>query len=138
MPKKRLFTISLLCLICAGAVSIATAQNDESFGRFFSDFQKAVSAGDKEKVVSMIDFEHFTWEENEGLRQVKTKEAFLKSYNRIFTSTIRDKIATGKPIKVDDNAYFINWHTKKLDYSLDFTRNQSGSFRFLGLTVGPY
>lgn len=69
------------------------ATKDESFGRFFADFQKAVGSGDKEKVASMINFESFTWEENENLQQVKTKEAFLRNYGEMFTTTIKKKIA---------------------------------------------
>jgi hypothetical protein len=126
----------------AGAFAFAAgpAPNDEGFGRFYSDFLKAVSSGDKEKVASIINFENFTWEDNESLRQVKTKEAFLNNYDKMFNATIKQKIvAAGKPTKVDENTYFINWYTKNSEYSMDFTRKRGeANFKLLGLTVGPH
>jgi hypothetical protein len=131
--------ILLLFFFSAGAFAFAAdlTPKDEDFGRFFGDFQKAVASGDKEKVASMINFANFTWEENENLQQVKTKEAFLKNYDAMFTATIKKKIATYKPTKVDDNSYFVDWYIKDSEYSLDFTRKKGESFKFLGLTIGP-
>jgi hypothetical protein len=138
MTMRRTLIILLLFLFSTGAFVFAVdlAPKDESFGRFFSDFQRAVSSGDKEKVASMINFASFTWDENEHLQQVKTKEAFLKNYDEMFTAKIKKYIATWKPTKVDENSYFINWYTKDSEYSLDFTRKQGESFTFVGLTIG--
>lgn len=140
MTMKRVSIILLFLFFSAGAVAFAAAPipNDESFGSFFSDFQKAVSSGDKEKTASMINFPDFTWDETESLKQVKTKEAFLKNFDKMFTATVKKKIAAGKPTKVDDNAYFMNWYSGGNEYSLDFTRKQGESFKFLGLAIGPW
>jgi len=138
MTMRRTLIILLLFLFSTGAFVFAAdlAPKDESFGRFFGDFQRAVGSGDKEKVASMINFASFTWDENEHLQQVKTKEAFLKNYDEMFTAKIKKYIAAWKPTKVDENNYFINWYTKDSEYSLDFTRKQGESFRFVGLTIG--
>jgi hypothetical protein len=138
MTMRRTLIILLLFLFSAGAIAFAAAPapKDDSFARFLGDFQKAVGSGDKEKVASMINFASFTWDENEHLQQVKTKEAFLKNYDEMFTAKIKKYIAAWKPTKVDENSYFINWYTKDSEYSLDFTRKQGESFRFVGLTIG--
>ena len=138
MPKM-LFLIILL-LTWAGAIKIsAHSQKDDGFSQFYADFQNAVKADDKEKVLSMTSFDGFTWEESDSLRQVKTKEAFIKNYNRMFTKTIKSKIATMKPEKNnDDGSYFIIWHTRDLEYSLYFFHQKDGSYSFEGLTIGPY
>jgi hypothetical protein len=140
MIMKRVLWILIFGFFFAGisAFAVSPATDDTGFDRFFSDFQKAVGSGDKEKLADMINFEHFTWEENENLQQVKTKEAFLMNYNQMFTATVKKRIATGKPTKADDNSYLINWHQKGNEYSLDFKREPGGRFNFLGLTVGPY
>ncbi len=138
-PKMLLSIILLLPCVCVGAAeNAAPAQKDETFSRFYAEFQNAVKTEDKEKVASLTDFGGFTWEASESLGQVKTREAFLKSYNKMFTSTIKNRIATAKPEKIDDNSYFINWRTKNLEYSLHFLRQGDEGFRFEGLAVGPY
>lgn len=127
-----------LLLICAGCVQPpAYAQKDDGFSRFYAEFQIAVKADDKEKVASMTRFDKdFTWEETDALREVKTREAFLKNYSRMFTAVIKSKIATLKPVKTDEGYYFA-WHTRDLEYSLYFACEKDGSYSFIGLTVGP-
>jgi hypothetical protein len=112
------------------------AQNEDAFGLFFKEFKKAVDTDDKEKIASMISFPNFTWEGEQNL-QVKTTEAFLKNYDKMFTPAFKKKItAAGKPSKVDENTYFLNWYVKDTEYSLDFTRKPGESFKFLGLSLG--
>ena len=132
---QRTLRSVLLLLIC-GVSGAAHIQNNDGFTAFFADFQKAVKAGDKDKVASTVKFDHFDWEASDALRKVKTKEAFLKNYDRMFTPVIKSKIASGKPIKTDEG-YFIMWNTKELEYSLYFFREKDGSYSFLGLTIGP-
>ena len=138
MPKMFMWIILLLPCVCAAATNVAPAQKDEAFSRFYADFQNAVKTEDKEKMASLTDFERFTWEGNDSFRQIKTKEVFLKNYDKMFSSTIKNMIETAKPLKIDDNSYFINWHTKDLEYSLHFNRKGDCGFRFEGLAVGPY
>ena len=88
-------------------------------------------------MASIINFPNFTWEENENLRQVKTREDFLKNYDIMFTPAIKKKIAAaGKPTLVDENTYFLNWYVKDTEYSLEFARKPGESFKFLGLSLG--
>ncbi|MHC1742917.1 MAG: hypothetical protein AB9873_07780 [Syntrophobacteraceae bacterium] len=139
MTRKRVLIILLVFFSSVGAFAYAAdpARKDESFGLFLKDFQKALVTDDKEKMASMINFPNFTWEENQDLRQVKTKEDFLKNYDRMFTPAIKKKIAAaGKPTLVDENTYFLNWYVKDTEYSLDFARKPGGSFKFLGLSLG--
>ena len=115
MTKKRVLIVLLLSFLSIGALAFAAgpARNDDSFGLFFRDFRKAVDTDDKEKMASLINFPNFTWEGSENL-QVKTKEAFLNNYDRMFTPALKKKIiAAGKPSKVDDNTYFLNWYVKE-------------------------
>ncbi|HZS45482.1 MAG TPA: hypothetical protein VFC63_10300 [Blastocatellia bacterium] len=136
MKTKTLLAAALL--ICAGLASPSGfACQDDGFKQFYSDFQSAVKAGDKDKVASMINFDSFTWESSDAMRQVQTKEAFLKNYDRMFTPTIKAKIATGKLDSADGN-YFIIWHTKSEEFSLYFARGKDGSYKFEGYMVGPY
>lgn len=137
MAPENLIRI-VLFLICAGSLQAAAyAQKGDGFSQFYADFQSAVKAGDKEKVASLTRFDKsFTWEETGALREVKTKEAFLKNYARMFTAVIKSKIATAKPVKTDEG-YYIACHTRDLEYSLYFSHESDGSYRFLGLTVGP-
>lgn len=136
MCPKTLLSIGLLLIFACGAETGAYPQKDDGFSRFYADFQNAVKADNKEKLASMTKFDAFTWEETDALRQLKTKEAFLKNYTRMFTNVIKNKIATGKPVKTDEG-YYIEWHTKDREYSLYFARDKDGGYSFLGLTVGP-
>lgn len=139
MPKTWLLIILILsCAFTGTSATAAPTQKDELFNQFYAEFQKSVKAGDKEKVANVTDFGGFTWEESESLRQIKSKEAFLKNYDKMFSSTIKNRIASSKPEKVDDDNYFIIWHTKNLEYSLCFSMGKDGSYKFEGLTKGPY
>lgn len=86
----------------------------------------------------MTNFDVFTWEGNTSLETVRTREAFLKDYGSMITPTIKGKIEASEPIKINDNSYFITWHTKNLEYSLHFSRRGESGFQFGGLAVGPY
>jgi predicted GH43/DUF377 family glycosyl hydrolase len=136
MFPSTLLSVGLLLLWVGGVNAWTHVQNNDGFSRFYVEFQNAVKASDKETVAGTIKFDHFDWEASDALRAIKTKEAFLKNYERMFTPVIKSKIATGKPIKTDEG-YFIMWHTKDLEYSLYFFREKDGSYSFLGLTVGP-
>lgn len=132
---RRIMKGVLLLLIAASGATIY-AQTDDGFSRFYADFQKAVKTDDREKVASTIPFDHFDWEASEAFRKVKSKEAFLKNYDRMLTPAIKNRIATGKPIRTNEG-YLIMWHTKSLEYSLYFFREKDGGYSFLGLTIGP-
>lgn len=139
MTTKRVLIILLLFCLSMGAFAFAAgpAPKDESFGLFFKDFQKALAANDKEMMASMIDFPNFTWEGNEDLGKVKSREDFLKNYDRMFTPELKKKVAiAGSPTRVDANIYFLNWYVQNTEYSLDFERKPGKSFKFLGLTLG--
>jgi hypothetical protein len=117
MVRKPQLIVGLLLICVAGVLPVAYAQKHDGFSRFYAEFQSAVKADDKEKVASMTRFDNaFTWEETDALREVKTREAFLKNYGRMFTAVIKSKIATLKPVKTDEGYYFA-WHTKDLEYS---------------------
>ena len=134
--KRTLSALIWAALLCATHQAAEVAQKDDGFRRFYADFQNAVKAGDKEGVARLTNFDHFTWEASDSLRRVKTKEDFMKNYDKMFTQVVKTKIATAKPIKTDEG-YFIEWHTRDLEYSLYFAREKDGSYSFLGLTMGP-
>ena len=135
MRKSNLLTIPLL--ICIAICPLyAHIQKNDGFAQFFANFQNAVKAGDKDKVADMIDFGDFTWEATPALQAVKTRESFLKNYDKMFTVTIKAKIATSKTETTDGN-YFIIWRTTNSEYSLYFGHQFDGGYKFEGLTVGP-
>jgi hypothetical protein len=134
--KQPMGILIVFALISMGLVAgPARAQQDDGFSQFYADFQNAVKADDKEKIAGMTKFSYFTWEEIYGLRDVKTKEGFLTSYDRLFTRKIKNIIAQGKPEKNADGDYRLTWRTKEKTYSLAFDREMDGSYRFVGLTA---
>ena len=134
--ERTLTALTSAVLMLAPCSAASHGQATDEFRKFYADFQNAVRMNDKEKVARLTRFDGFTWEESESLRQVKTKEAFLKSYEKMFTKTIKNKIATAKPVKTDEGHFFW-WHKGDLEYSLYFARERDGSYSFLGLTIGP-
>jgi len=73
------------------------------------------SKRDKEKVANMTDFDDFYWEATGALRLVKTREAFLKNYDKMFTPAIKNKIATAKPKEDEKGYYSFQWHTTNFE-----------------------
>src|SRR5215510_12251371 len=97
---RRLILLGFLMIGFSATVTpMSRAAQDDGFAKFYAQFQAAVKAGDKEKVASMTDFDDFYWEATDALRQVKTREAFLKNYDKMFTAAIKNKIVTTKPKK---------------------------------------
>jgi hypothetical protein len=136
---RKAMVLTILIITCVGAAGIVSrAGQDDGFSKFYADFQAAVKAGDKEKVASMINFDDFFWEATDALREVKTRNAFLKNYDKMFTLAIKNKIATSKPKKDPKGYYHLIWHTTNFEYGLEFSLLEDGSYRFEGYTVGPY
>ena len=97
---RRLSALIVLSIWYTGAAATVCRSGQEGgFAKFYADFQAAVKAGDQEKVASMTSFDDFYWEATDALRQVKTREAFLKNYDKMFTAAIKNKIVTTKPKK---------------------------------------
>jgi len=135
---QKLSVLIAILVSLPGPAGTALAQKDDGFSRFYADFQAAVKAGDKEKVASMSSFDDFYWESTDALRQVKTKEAFLKNYDKMFTLAIKARIASSTPKKDEKGYYSIVWHTKNFEYGLYFDPRKEGGYKFHGHTVGPY
>jgi len=139
--QKVMLTILVIagCIGWVGTTTAAKAAGQrDGFAKFFAEFQAAVKAGDKEKVANMTSFDDFYWEATDSTREIKTREAFLKNYERLFTPAIKNKIATAKPTKGADGYYDIIWHTASTQYGFDFQPQKDGSYKFKGYTVGPY
>src|SRR5215813_5546652 len=137
MRRQILLTV-LLIGFCVTVAAASRAAQDDGFAKFYAQFQAAVKAGDKEKVASMTDFDDFYWEATDALRQVKTREAFLKNYDKMFTPAIKNKIATAKPKKDEKGYHSIEWHTTNTQYGFEFKPEKDGSYKLEGYTVGPY
>src|SRR5258708_23583468 len=105
--KIRMAIVVVLLIGAAALGGTYGAPQDDGFGQFYAGFKAAVKADAKDKVAGMINFEKFDWESNESLRQIKTREAFLKNYIRMFTPTVKNKIFVAKPTKSDNGDYFI-------------------------------
>ncbi|HKV39473.1 MAG TPA: hypothetical protein VJX67_09690 [Blastocatellia bacterium] len=115
----------------------ANPQAVDGFEQFFSEFKIAVTTDDKDKLISMISFDDFTWEGGD-LGQLRTKEEFLEDYDLMFTKNIKGEIAKGKPEKRANGSYDIVWHSRQEEYSLFFSPQKDGTYKFSGLTEEPY
>jgi hypothetical protein len=136
---QKVVLLMLVMAGCIGTVRVAAhAAQDDGFAKFFAEFQAAVKAADKEKVANMTSFDDFYWEATDATRNIKTREAFLKNYDRLFTPAIKNKIATAKPKKGNDGYYDIIWHTTDTQYGFDFQPQKDGGYKFKGYSVGPY
>src|SRR5215510_2611045 len=136
---RRLILLGFLMIGFSATVTpMSRAAQDDGFAKFYAEFQAAVKAGDKEKVASLTDFDDFYWEATDALREVKTREAFLKNYDKMFTPAIKNKIATAKPKKDEKGYYSIEWHTPNTQYGFEFKPEKDGSYKLEGYTVGPY
>lgn len=131
----------VLLIVCAVATAAGAAppaaKGDEAFNLFYESFRDAVSAGDRNKVADLTDFEKYTWEANEDFK-VNNRETFLENFNDMFTREIMNRIETADPIKIDDNSWFVKWRMQDSEYSLHFYRKGKDGFKFSGLAVGPY
>jgi len=82
MNKERIFTLSILLVLCSAPVS-ASLQSDTSIETFWAKFKSAVIKGDKESVATMTQFPVGM---PYGQAVVKTKAQFLKRYRHVFNS----------------------------------------------------
>ena len=100
---KRITTGFSLLVFCLGLVLAQTPQQEERFSvaglkdheveKFYKEFREAVAAGDKQKVASLVSFP-ITATLASGKRQtIRTRVAFVKSYDLIFDDKFRALIA---------------------------------------------
>lgn len=85
--KKQLFRDSTV----ATSWDDAGFPNAKDFIRFFKTFQWVVMDKDGEKIASMIEF---------PLRQYKTKEAFLKDFDKMFGPDFINEILDQDPLEI--------------------------------------
>lgn len=106
-------TILLLLLVTIGVtVNAQTSATDKkAFNTFFNAFKKAVAANDKNAVAAMVNLPFYdrtaeVFSDSVISAESKSRAAFLKNYDLIFTKSVKAAIAKGKPytkIKGEDN-----------------------------------
>jgi len=133
---RRLSALIVLSIWYTGAAAtVCRGGQEDGFAKFYADFQAALKAGDKERVASMTRFDDFYWEATDALRQVKTREAFLKDYDKMFAPAIKNKIATTKPKKEGGGYYQTGRHTTNFEYGFDF-KQQRWQLQIPGIHCG--
>lgn len=102
---KRLGSTVLLLLLCIGFTFADRAQegrfalaglNEREVEAFFNSFRDAVSAGDKRKVASLLNYPVSVKLASGARRTIRSRAEFIKSYDRIFDAEFRRLI-----VKID-------------------------------------
>ncbi|MGB9179710.1 MAG: hypothetical protein WCB68_10745 [Pyrinomonadaceae bacterium] len=96
---KTTLSIALVILCFGSSLSDASGQRTRKniaseMQIFWSTFQAAVARNDKEAVASMT---HFPLEMPYGVRSIRTKAQFMKSYSKIFDAETKKCFSTATP-----------------------------------------
>jgi len=133
------FLIALVLVLTSLAAMPVRAEGNAAdlaaFKKTLAAVQAAVAQNSPEKVADLSKFPKFYWED--GLADDVTRDAFLKSYQKMFTPEIKAKLAAGKYHAVNNGDYAIEWTRGHSDYVLVFERQSDGTYKFAGLAVGP-
>ncbi len=124
------------------------------FDLFWSEFQAAVKSDDKEQLFPMIRTCDFTW--HNGFLPLRSAYSFIDTndpfvpawgglvfesrtdldtnYARIFSKSIKQKIATGKPREIYGGRYELRWKDDRYShYCLLFEWFKDLGYKFVGL-----
>jgi hypothetical protein len=108
---KKTFILFAFFAVFASFANAQTKTSDKkAFDVFFKAFKTAVAKGDKTAVASMTNFPFYdrTGEVMfpDNKLEFKSKAAFIKNYDKIFTACVKQAIANEKPFtktKGEDN-----------------------------------
>ncbi len=115
--RKALIVLISIVSIGLGGVGVVRAQSasevnsnlDTLFGdhvpyeKFFGDLKKAVGAGDKETVASMVDYPFQARIKGKAVK-IRDQKHFVADYDQIITSKVKDALA-----KQTYPTLFANW-----------------------------
>jgi hypothetical protein len=147
-------TISLLAV---SANAQTSAADKKAFNTFFATFKKAVAANDKNAVAMMVNFPFYdrtgeVFSDSVKSLASKNKAEFLKNYDTIFTESVKQAIAKGKPytkVKGEDNPggggpEFGEFQLDNDDYNDSedrqsplFFKKIKGKYKLVGISYNP-
>ncbi len=155
---KKLSILFLMFLFIGVTANAQTpAADKKAFNTFFAAFKKAVVANDKNAVAAMVNFPFYdrtaeVFSDSVKSAESKNKAAFLKSYDLIFTKSVKAAIAKGKPytkIKGEDNPggggpEFGEFQLNNDDYNESeerqsplFFKKIKGKYKLVGISYNP-
>jgi len=129
----------------------------DSLQDFWTEFQSAVRADDKEKLFKLTLHYKFTWSEENlklGFKSgdllyspgsggygcfyaFKSYDEFLRNYPILFSKNIKEKVLNGTLYgNPEDNSYYIRW-TDGAVYKLMFGYIKDIGYKFVGLQIYP-
>ncbi|TVX93630.1 hypothetical protein [Paenibacillus agilis] len=82
---------------------VAGIDDPAAFVQFLSDLKKEVAANNKKAVAGMIDYP-LNVNKNGKTTKIKTKQQFIKQYNKIMTKEVKQKLLAQKADRVFVNA----------------------------------
>jgi hypothetical protein len=124
MKTVLLLTLTL-SLAAAAAVPFPQKGDDQAFAAFFTKFKAAVATIDKEAVAAMTKLP-FLFENQE-----RSKEEFVKIYDRLFDRKVRGCFLRAQPVK-DGDSYSVAC----AKYVFHFERVK-GEYKFSTFTPDP-
>ena len=147
-------TISLLAV---SAHAQTSAADKKAFNTFFAAFKKAVAANDKNAITMMVNFPFYdrtaeVFSDSVKNLASKNKAEFVKNYDAIFTTSVKQAIAKGKPytkVKGEDNPggggpEYGEFQLNNDDYddgedrqSPLFFKKVKGKYKLVGISYNP-
>jgi hypothetical protein len=152
--KKTFILFAFFALFASFANAQTKASDKKAFDVFFKAFKTAVAKGDKTSVASMTNFPFYD-RTGEVMfpgnkLEFKSKAAFLKNYDKIFTAGVKQAIANEKPytkIKGEDNPggggpefgeFQLDNETTGDDRQAPlYFKKVSGKYKLVGITYNP-
>ena len=114
---------------------------EAEFHTFYTKFESAVRANDKNKIADLIAFPvtHWSIVRNDQFETIgiKDKAEFLAKYRTFFTPFMRSNALLGKPQKVSDEHYRLIFYDSYAKYTFEFESIASKAFRIIGLEIEP-
>ena len=152
--KKTFILFAFFALFASFASAQTKASDKRAFDIFFKAFRAAVAKGDKVSVASMTNFPFFdrTGEvfDDANKLEFKSKTAFIKNYDKVFTESVKRAIASQNPYtktKGEDNPggggpEFGEFQLNNDDAGDDrqaplYFKKVNGKYKLVGITYNP-
>lgn len=152
--KKTIILFAFFAVFTTFANAQTKVSDQKAFDLFFKAFKTAVAKGNKNAVASMTNFPFY---DNTGevmfpdnKLEFKSKAAFIKNYDKIFTESVKKAIANEKPYtktKGEDNPggggpEFGEFQLDNDDAGDDrqaplYFNKVNGKYKLVGITYNP-
>jgi len=114
---RSLTKIAPLALLLVAPLAFSADKGDPAFAKWWQKFQMAVMRHDIRAIDKGVEFP-LDWQVSSEVRAARSESDFAANFGLFFTPEVTKNVLAGKPEKLANGNYVVNWKSNGKDYSL--------------------